>query len=117
MAKSMADPHSIAAQRHRKLSLHTYLRRTRMYRSMSVTVLLWVGIGMSAHAADETPTKAVKISDSIYMAPAAGNVYMVMTPAGNVIIDTALAAQAPNARKLLAAETHGPSHYILLKQC
>jgi len=85
-----------------------------MYRSMSVMVLLWVGIGMSAHAADETPTKAVKISDSIYMAPAAGNVYMVMTPAGNVIIDTALAAQAPNARKLLAAESQGPVKYIIL---
>jgi alkyl sulfatase BDS1-like metallo-beta-lactamase superfamily hydrolase len=69
---------------------------------------------MTTHAADETPTKVVKISDSIYMAPVTGNVYMVTTPAGNVIIDTALAAQAPNARKLLVAESRGPVKYIIL---
>jgi alkyl sulfatase BDS1-like metallo-beta-lactamase superfamily hydrolase len=85
-----------------------------MYRSMSVMVLLCVGIEMTAHAADETPTKAVKIRDSIYMAPVTGNVYMVTTPAGNVIIDTALATQAPNARKLLVTESQGPVKYIIL---
>lgn len=85
-----------------------------MSRSMSVVVLLCVGIGITTHAADETPTKAVKIRDSIYMAPVTGNVYMVTTPAGNVIIDTALAAQAPNARKLLVAENQGPVKFIIL---
>jgi alkyl sulfatase BDS1-like metallo-beta-lactamase superfamily hydrolase len=48
------------------------------------------------------------------MAPVTGNVYMVTTPAGNVIIDTALPAQGPNARKLLVAESQGPVKYIIL---
>ena len=85
-----------------------------MYRAVRVVVLLWAGIGMTAHAADQAPTKAVKINDAIYMAPLGANVYMVTTPAGNVIIDTAMAAQAPDAKKLLVAESHAPVKYIIL---
>ena len=85
-----------------------------MSRTMSFVLLLCAGIGMNAHAAGQTPTKAIKISESVYLAPAGGNVYMVTTPAGNVIIDTASAGQAPNARKILGAESHAPVKYILL---
>lgn len=85
-----------------------------MSQTMRVMVLLCVGMRLTAYATDETPTKAVKINDSIYMAPTSGNVYMVTTPAGNVIIDTALAAQGPIARKLLVAENQGPVKYIIL---
>lgn len=37
-------------------------------------------------AAQDQP-KAVKITDTIYMAHAGANVYLVMTPDGNVVID------------------------------
>jgi alkyl sulfatase BDS1-like metallo-beta-lactamase superfamily hydrolase len=85
-----------------------------MPRITHVALLLCIGIGMTARAADQGDKKAVKIGDSIYMAPGTGNVYMVTTPAGNVVIDTALAGQAAEARKLLIAESHGPVKYIIL---
>jgi alkyl sulfatase BDS1-like metallo-beta-lactamase superfamily hydrolase len=56
----------------------------------------------------------VKINDAIYMAPTSGNVYLVNTPAGSVVIDTAMADQAPEAKKLLLPENHGPLKYIIL---
>ena len=56
----------------------------------------------------------IKNNDSIYMAPTSGNVYLVSTPAGNVVIDTATADMAGDARKLLAAEKSGPVKYIIL---
>jgi len=74
-----------------------------MSRIVSITLLLCVGIGAIAYAADRVQPTVVKINDSIYMAPANGNVYMVTTPAGNVIIDTAIEDQAADARKLLVA--------------
>jgi alkyl sulfatase BDS1-like metallo-beta-lactamase superfamily hydrolase len=85
-----------------------------MTRIISAALLFCVCIGMTAHAADQDRTKAVKIGDSIYMAPATGNVYVITTPAGNAIVDTALASQAPDARKLLVAENPGPVKYIIL---
>jgi alkyl sulfatase BDS1-like metallo-beta-lactamase superfamily hydrolase len=81
---------------------------------LRTTLCLCAGIGMTAHAADQDQTKVVKISNSIYMVPTAGNVYMVTTPGGNVIIDTALAERAAEARKLLVAVNHGPVKYIIL---
>lgn len=65
-----------------------------------------------AHPQDQE--KMVKINDSIFMAPTTGNVYLVTTPAGNVIIDTAASGQAPEAKRLLAPEVHGPLKYIIL---
>jgi len=85
-----------------------------VYRTMSVVLLLCVGIVITAHAADEAPTKAVKINDSIYMAPLGSNAYLVTTRDGNVIIDTSNPRDAPLAKKLLAAESHGPVKYIVL---
>ena len=85
-----------------------------MRRINSVVFLLFLGFGMTAYAADQDQTKAVKVGDSIYMVPSTGNVYMVTTPAGNVVIDTALLSQAPEAKKLLVAESRGPVKYIIL---
>ena len=84
-----------------------------MPRLISVALLLSVGIGMTAYADQEQP-KVVKVNDSIFMASVIGNVYLVTTPAGNVIIDTASANDAPEARKLLGAESHGPVRFIIL---
>jgi len=85
-----------------------------MHRIITVACLLCTGIALSASAADQGQTKVVKINDSIYMVPTTGNVYMVTTPAGNVIIDTAISDFAAEAKKLLAAENREPVKYIIL---
>jgi hypothetical protein len=41
------------------------------------------------------------------MVPTTGNVYMVTTPEGNVIIDTAASDLAAEAKTLLAAQSQG----------
>ena len=77
-------------------------------------LLLCAAIGIAVPAACEDQEKAVKIRDSIYMAPSAGNVYLVTTTDGNVVIDTALPDLAAEAKRMLTAETSGPVKYILL---
>jgi alkyl sulfatase BDS1-like metallo-beta-lactamase superfamily hydrolase len=84
-----------------------------MPRIIRIAWLLCLGLGVAAHAQREEP-KVVKISDSVYMATVTGNVYLVTTPAGNVVIDTATANDAPEARKLLGAVSQGPVKYIIL---
>jgi len=84
-----------------------------MSRIISVALFLCLSVGMTAQD-QQAPPKVVKINDSIFMAPFGANVYLVTTPAGNVVIDTGTAAEAPDARKLLAAESHGPVKYIIL---
>jgi alkyl sulfatase BDS1-like metallo-beta-lactamase superfamily hydrolase len=84
-----------------------------MPRMIRIAWSLCLGIGVAAHAQREEP-KVVKISDSVYMATVTGNVYLVTTPAGNVVIDTATANDAPEARKLLGAVSQGPVKYIIL---
>jgi alkyl sulfatase BDS1-like metallo-beta-lactamase superfamily hydrolase len=84
-----------------------------MPRIIRIACLLCLGMGVAADAQREEP-KVVKISDSVYMATVTGNVYLVTTPAGNVVIDTATANDAPEARKLLGAVSQGPVKYIIL---
>jgi alkyl sulfatase BDS1-like metallo-beta-lactamase superfamily hydrolase len=84
-----------------------------MSRIISVALFLCVSVGMTAQA-QQDPPKVVKISDSIYMAPLGANVYLVTTQAGDVVIDTGTSAVAPDARKLLQAESHSPVKYIIL---
>jgi len=83
-----------------------------MPRIIAVAILLCVA--MAAQTPDQDQVKVVKIRDSVYMAPTSGNVYMVTTPEGNVIIDTAGKSVAERARKALMAESHAPVKYILL---
>ena len=65
-------------------------------------------------ASGQDQPKLVKITDNVYMAQTTGNVYLVTTPHGNIVIDTAVAAQASEAKKLLTAENHGAVKYIVL---
>jgi len=77
--------------------------------------ILCVAFALSVQiAVAQVPSNAIKIRDSVYMAPVTGNVYLVTTPAGNVVIDTATAAMAADAKKLLTAENKGPVKYIIL---
>jgi alkyl sulfatase BDS1-like metallo-beta-lactamase superfamily hydrolase len=84
-----------------------------MSRTILVALLFSLALRVTAHAQRAEP-KVVKISDSVYMATVTGNVYLVTTPAGNVVIDTATANDAPEARKLLRAASQGPVKYIIL---
>ena len=85
-----------------------------MFRIVHVALLLCLGAAITAYAAEEGPVKVVKIRDSIYMAPMGSNAYLVTTPDGNVIIDTAPARQAQEAKQLLVAENPAPVKYIIL---
>jgi alkyl sulfatase BDS1-like metallo-beta-lactamase superfamily hydrolase len=84
-------------------------RTPRIVRAASLVCL---GLTWTAFA-QEKP-KVVKINDAISMVPTSGNVYLVNTPAGSVVIDTAMADKAPEAKQLLSAEQHGPVKYIIL---
>jgi alkyl sulfatase BDS1-like metallo-beta-lactamase superfamily hydrolase len=57
--------------------------------------------------------KVVKVHESIYQGPGNGNTYMVITPAGNVLIDTGLADHAGDVKKALRAVNSGPVKYII----
>jgi len=84
------------------------------HRIISIALLLFVAIEGGPDLVGQDQTKVVKINDSIYMATTTGNVYLVTTPEGNVVIDTASASDAPEAKRLLADERHGPVKYIIL---
>jgi alkyl sulfatase BDS1-like metallo-beta-lactamase superfamily hydrolase len=59
-------------------------------------------------------TEAIRISDTIFQATGFGNTNMVVTPAGNVIIDTSLIVNARRHKQLLQATNDGPVKYIIL---
>jgi glyoxylase-like metal-dependent hydrolase (beta-lactamase superfamily II) len=60
-------------------------------------------------------TAAVRIGENVLLAPGTGNAYLVLTPAGSVLIDTGLAVQAAKQRKLLLdAAPDAPVRAIVL---
>lgn len=83
----------------------------------SAVVFLCAGIGIASNVGAQVQpeqAKVVKINDSVYMAPMASNVYLVETPEGNVIIDTAPERDAQKAKDLLTAVSRAPVKYIIL---
>jgi glyoxylase-like metal-dependent hydrolase (beta-lactamase superfamily II) len=64
--------------------------------------------------AGQDQKNAVRISDHIYQAIGFSNTFLVVTPAGNVVIDTSLPFNALRHRQLLRAENSGPVRYIIL---
>lgn len=58
--------------------------------------------------------KALKVGDAIFQAIGFGNTFMVVTPAGNVIIDTSMPFNATRHKQLLTAESNAPIKYIIL---
>lgn len=59
-------------------------------------------------------TEALRITDQIYQAIGFGNSFMVITSAGNVIIDTSSTASAARHKRLLQAVNSGPVKTIIL---
>jgi len=73
-----------------------------------------IGTAVAACVLAQDDEKPVKINDAISMVPATGNVYLVKTPDGDVLIDTAIAQIAGEVKKILDSEPHGPIKYIIL---
>jgi len=65
-------------------------------------------------AAGQDQKKALKFGEAIYQAIGFGNTFMVVTEAGNVIIDTSMPFNAARHKQLLQAENAGPVKYIIL---
>ena len=59
-------------------------------------------------------SEAIRINEAIFQATGFGNTTMVVTPKGNVIIDTSLIVNASRHKRLLQAEDDGPVKYIIL---
>ena len=59
-------------------------------------------------------TAAVRVNEAIFLAYGFGNTFMLTTPAGNVIIDTAAVTRAKRAKELLQKENAGPVTHIIL---
>jgi len=81
-----------------------------------VQAVLFVIIGMvlATGALAQDDEKPVKINDAISMVAASGNVYLVKTPAGDVLIDTAIAEIAGEVKKIFDGGPHGAIKYIIL---
>lgn len=58
--------------------------------------------------------KVIKVNEAINMVQGFGNTFMVTTPEGNVIIDTAIAQHARRHHQLLTADNKAPIKYIIL---
>jgi alkyl sulfatase BDS1-like metallo-beta-lactamase superfamily hydrolase len=58
--------------------------------------------------------KALRVHEAIYQAIGFGNTFMIVTKAGNVIVDTSSSKHAVRHKKLLQAESSGPIRYIVL---
>lgn len=82
-----------------------------MLRSL-IAFLLACVVATTAGAQPEM--KMVKIRDSIYMAETVSDVYAVTTTAGTVVIDTAPAKVAADAKKALAELVRSPVKYLIL---
>lgn len=60
--------------------------------------------------------QATRLAEGIYMSEGMSNAYMVVTPAGRVIINTGLGFEAPVHKRVFDAVCPGPTPYILLTQ-
>jgi len=85
-----------------------------MSRIVRAVVHLVLGMFLAACALGQDDEKPVKINDAISMVPATGNVYLVKTSAGDVLIDTAIAEIAGEVKKVFDREPHGSIKYIIL---
>lgn len=56
----------------------------------------------------------IKITDHIYQAVGFGNTFLVLTPAGNVVIDTSLVGMAARHVEMLKKISGGPIKYVIL---
>ncbi|MEX2112905.1 MAG: alkyl sulfatase dimerization domain-containing protein [Pirellulales bacterium] len=58
--------------------------------------------------------EALRVNHAIYQGIGFANTFMVITPAGNVIVDTSSVNRAPKHKELLSAVSDAPARYIIL---
>ena len=59
---------------------------------------------------------ATKLNDFIYLSEGLSNSYMIVTPAGRVIVNTGMGFEAPVHKRVFDAVCAGPTPYIVLTQ-
>ncbi len=62
----------------------------------------------------QNQTEALQVNEAIYQGIGFGNTFLVVTPAGNVIIDTSSAGMANRHHELLTKVSTAPVRYIIL---
>jgi len=82
---------------------------------VAIAVGQGVPFGLSDFALRGSQQKeALKVTDTIYQGVGFSNTFMVITPEGNVIIDTSSALSAQNHKDILQKVNDGPVKYIIL---
>lgn len=71
-------------------------------------------VPMRARDLMKAPVELVKINDFISMARGIGNVFLIRTPAGNVVYDTGVTWQSEQQRDLLLAETDQRATHVVV---
>ncbi len=61
-------------------------------------------------------TEAVRVADGVWLSEGLSNAYLVVTPAGRVVVNTGMGFEGPLHRRLFDAVDRGPVRYILLTQ-
>jgi alkyl sulfatase BDS1-like metallo-beta-lactamase superfamily hydrolase len=61
-------------------------------------------------------TEATRVADGIWLSEGLSNSYLVVTPAGRVVINTGMGFEAPVHKRNFDAVDRGPVRYILLTQ-
>jgi alkyl sulfatase BDS1-like metallo-beta-lactamase superfamily hydrolase len=61
-------------------------------------------------------TEATRVADGIWQSSGLSNAYLVVTPAGRVVVNTGMGFEGPLHKRLFDAVDGGPVRYILLTQ-
>src|SRR5262245_34075534 len=61
-------------------------------------------------------TAASQVADFVWLSEGLSNAYLIVTPAGRVVVNTGMGFEAPLHRRLFDAVDAGPVRYILLTQ-
>lgn len=61
-------------------------------------------------------TAATEVADGVWLSEGLSNAYLVVTPAGRVVINTGMGFEAPLHKRLFDAVDAGPVRYVLLTQ-
>ncbi len=79
-------------------------------------VLVAVAVGQTVDftQAGRDLKEPIKINEAIYQAVGFGNTFLVITPEGNVVIDTSLVTTATKHHEMLRKISDGPIKYIIL---
>lgn len=61
-------------------------------------------------------TEAIRVADDVWLSEGLSNAYLVVTPAGRVVVNTGMGFEGPVHKRLFDAVDRGPVRYVLLTQ-